>query len=693
MRPRSALSPAFMVTQARPWLGALALALACSGVQAAQLGHSRLVSRLGQPLRADVQINQLSQDASRHLTVQLAPLDEWKRAGLEPPVSLGSIQLRIADGYTPGTKVVHLSSSQTFDKPVADLLLDVTTPAGRQRYQVSLLTLGMPAATNPAAQYEAGRRIRVEQGDTMVGIAEHNAVQGVTAYQLMIALQRANPKSFIHDNLNLVKAGATLVMPSYASLTAISDREARRIFMEQARAFALYRQKAAGATTVVERDATSGAVSEGADKPAARGEPAAQDRLELSGAAGSEDNDAATHKNIQESVDRVSQLEENVRHLDQALQAQGGAASSLVAEGAKSLGNTLADAFTGGAGDTDEGQAGKGANAAASGGAEASAAVDGTGAASTTGDARAAKKVESGAGRQGAADDARTYDDTLHSGTPNGGTPNGGTPNGGTPNGSTPNSGTPNDGAMNDGATNGGAAIGGSAAQGNGSGATTGANAANGGGASLNGTDAAAADAAAASGNALPADKAANGTAGSDNTVAQTSAGQGSGGTAEAPPAQAESASQAGSSSASPAGKEGDAQSSSRDAGDKTQESTSSGTENQATRKQQDGQVGPGGAPGRQGAGGQAGAESNSSHSNGADTKVSWLQEHLLGTLTGILALIVLIVAWLLRRANAARGDGRDGVITEAMVQEKLDQINLDLSESSPPESDRSPKH
>jgi pilus assembly protein FimV len=56
----------------------------------------------------------------------------------------------------------------------------------------------------------------------------------------------------------------------------------------------------------------------------------------------------------------------------------------------------------------------------------------------------------------------------------------------------------------------------------------------------------------------------------------------------------------------------------------------------------------------------------------------------MLGVITALLALIVLVIAWLLRRANAQRDDGRDdhsGLITEAMVREKLDQINLDLSQ------------
>ena len=57
----------------------------------------------------------------------------------------------------------------------------------------------------------------------------------------------------------------------------------------------------------------------------------------------------------------------------------------------------------------------------------------------------------------------------------------------------------------------------------------------------------------------------------------------------------------------------------------------------------------------------------------------------MLGVITGLLALIVLIIAWLLRRANIARdddGDDQPSAITEAMVQAKLDKINLDLSQA-----------
>src|SRR5690606_14125480 len=141
---------------------------------------------------------------------------------------------------------------------------------GRQRYQVSLLAqapYGAAAtqrssdlrgqASQGAAQRAPAKAIRVRRGDTMFAIARRNAVPGVTIFQMMIALQRANPQAFIHDNVNLVKAGATLRMPDRAALTAISDREARRIFQQHAQAFALYRQRAAASVATVAQESSA----------------------------------------------------------------------------------------------------------------------------------------------------------------------------------------------------------------------------------------------------------------------------------------------------------------------------------------------------------------------------------------------------------------------------------------------------
>src|SRR3546814_16475587 len=107
-------------------------------------------------------------------------------------------------------------------RPVADLLLDVRTASGQQRYQVILLTQAGPesmAAHSSSAlrgsgqqtgmQQAAQKSINVRPGDTMFAIALRNAVPGVSVYQMMMALQRANPGAFIHDKVTLVQAGAT----------------------------------------------------------------------------------------------------------------------------------------------------------------------------------------------------------------------------------------------------------------------------------------------------------------------------------------------------------------------------------------------------------------------------------------------------------------------------------------------------
>lgn len=56
------------------------------------------------------------------------------------------------------------------------------------------------------------------------------------------------------------------------------------------------------------------------------------------------------------------------------------------------------------------------------------------------------------------------------------------------------------------------------------------------------------------------------------------------------------------------------------------------------------------------------------------------------------LALLVIIVAWILRRAAAGRRDAfeSDSPITDAMVREKLQGIDLELN---PPQADATDRH
>ncbi|WP_397473256.1 FimV/HubP family polar landmark protein [Pusillimonas sp.] len=582
-------APGLPIVRITPVALALAAMLAMgSPADAASIGHSRLVSAPGQPLHINVPIRQLSDAEQQSLRVSAAPLAAWQQAGLTPPVELSSLQVSVEKGFSPDSRLVQVRSNQSFNGVVADLLLQITTAAGSQQHQVSLLTSASSPVPAVAGQADAGGAslstgvpgapapsgsIPVRRGDTLFALALANAVDGVSVYQMMVALQKANPQAFIDGNINLVKAGATLSIPDAAALRAVSDREARRIFQQHAQAFAAYRQGVAGqrGEAVTGGSTQSGTVSSAPATVSATPAAARGDQVVLSSGGADDARDDqrdATQRNIAESETRVSQLERNVQSLNQALQMQGEAAKDAVLEGAAAVSQTLSEAATSIGMGSEEPAAAEGASESGQAGAESS----GASSANRPGDSTTVtESSQRDAGLSGAPDPSAPGAEPGQSG-----------------------------GALSSGT-----------------------------GASTDGA----------------------GVASPGQSGQAASAQQGS----------------------SPAGSDGGTQAGSAGAGGPTGIAQSAGPSGTAQ---------PGASP--------AAEESTLSSSSKAEQPVSWLQQNLLGVITAILALVVLIIAWVLRRASASRGGEGQGVVTEAMVQERLEKIDLDLS-SSP--NDGRPPH
>lgn len=68
--------------------------------------------------------------------------------------------------------------------------------------------------------------VTVVRGDTLFEIATDTAGGGVSTQQMMLALLEANRSAFIDDNINLVKAGATLRIPGAAEAQALTQAQA-----------------------------------------------------------------------------------------------------------------------------------------------------------------------------------------------------------------------------------------------------------------------------------------------------------------------------------------------------------------------------------------------------------------------------------------------------------------------------------
>ena len=236
------------------YLTALASLAVSSSVYAISFGHSRLLSPVGQPLQIQVPVHALTDQERNSLVVSVAAAPAWEQAGLTPPVDPATMQVAVVDGVRAGSKLITVRSSQPLSSNVADLLLAVRSSSGQMQHQVSLLAPadlevarasgGVTASGSGAVGTPgnaAATSIQIRRGDTLFALARRHAVPGISVYQWMIGVMQANPQAFINDNVNLIKAGATLNVPGGQQLAALSDREAREIFQKHATAFAEYR--------------------------------------------------------------------------------------------------------------------------------------------------------------------------------------------------------------------------------------------------------------------------------------------------------------------------------------------------------------------------------------------------------------------------------------------------------------------
>ncbi|GAB3735217.1 hypothetical protein GCM10028794_14460 [Silanimonas algicola] len=72
----------------------------------------------------------------------------------------------------------------------------------------------------------------VAEGETLWRIASSNQ-QGASVAQMMLAIQRANPDAFLRDNINLLRKGAVLRIPTADDARDVASREAEARVREQ----------------------------------------------------------------------------------------------------------------------------------------------------------------------------------------------------------------------------------------------------------------------------------------------------------------------------------------------------------------------------------------------------------------------------------------------------------------------------
>src|SRR5437667_3017190 len=102
---------------------AAAFWLASPMVHAAGLGQLSVISPLGQPLNAEIEIVSLQSGEEEGLVARLASPDAFKQAGIDYNPALTG--LRFAVQRRDGRPVLRLSTTQPINEPFLDMLVEL----------------------------------------------------------------------------------------------------------------------------------------------------------------------------------------------------------------------------------------------------------------------------------------------------------------------------------------------------------------------------------------------------------------------------------------------------------------------------------------------------------------------------------------------------------------------------------------
>jgi pilus assembly protein FimV len=362
-----------------------AISLLPSLAWAAGLGKINVMSALGQPLLAEIDLVAVSAEEMPSLAAKLASQDAYREANVEYPNGLGNFRF-VVEKRPNGQPYLKVVTNQPINEPFLDLLIELnwasgrllreypilldppgydvaksqtptvtapqiaTTPAPRSKRdpaRTAAPTLKAPVATEaaPAAEKPGGAASEpagsanesadtygpVKSGETLRGIAESTRPPEVTLEQMLVSLYRENKGAFIGQNMNRMKTGMILKVPGATTLTEVNPAAAKREVVAQTADWNAYRKRLAnvaarGAAQGDKPGQTAGGAIDtkvNDDKAPPEG---GKDVLKLSKGQATTDKPGAAGKAVGE---KLSALQEDVATRDRALEDARGRITAL----------------------------------------------------------------------------------------------------------------------------------------------------------------------------------------------------------------------------------------------------------------------------------------------------------------------------------------------------------------------------
>ena len=294
---------------------ALLCSLATDPAYALGLGRITVQSSLGEALRAEIEVLQITVEEAASLRIGVASADAFKAAGLEYTTAVVGVQVNLQK-RPDGRSFLRLSSSRPVTEPFVDLILEANWASGRVVRDYTMLfdppnlrqaatpvvptapvfsrpsapqaagTASPPyypsspppaqaairpapvakiqpklAATRPAppgnTTASGGQKVAVRPGDTAGKIAAQIKPANISLDQMLVALLRSNPNAFIGGNINRLKSGAVLDIPAAEEAGGLPVGEASRTIIAQSKDFNDFRQKLASGVPAAQIDSAT----------------------------------------------------------------------------------------------------------------------------------------------------------------------------------------------------------------------------------------------------------------------------------------------------------------------------------------------------------------------------------------------------------------------------------------------------
>lgn len=266
---------------------AAATSLTSGMAHALGLGEVTLKSALNQPLQAEIELLDVKGLETDEVRPKLASPEDFAKAGVDRQFFLTDLKFTPALNAN-GKNVIRVTSSKPVREPYLNFMVEVLWPSGRLLREYTLLLdpplyspetaaavapqlpvarpvtrppvaaaprpapapsaapVPTPSAPATSAPRVASNEYRTTSRDTLWEVAQQ-VRSGGTVHQAMLAIQDLNPDAFLDGNINRMKSGQVLRLPTDEQIRSRSQSEALAQVAAQNAAWRSGRRAAPGA--------------------------------------------------------------------------------------------------------------------------------------------------------------------------------------------------------------------------------------------------------------------------------------------------------------------------------------------------------------------------------------------------------------------------------------------------------------